>query len=61
MTTAKKKKVISTPHGSHFKVTDTDRETITSLSAKLRAANMEIKTLKSALTDLEQRVSYLEP
>jgi len=61
MTTTKKKRVISIPHGSHFKVTDTDRETVASLTPKMRAANAEIEKLKTALAALEQRVSDLEP
>jgi len=60
MTTAKKKRVISTPYDSPFKVTDTDRETTATLSTKLRAAIADIEKIKSDLADLEQRVSYLE-
>jgi len=40
MTTAKKKRVISIPHGSPFKVTDTDRDTMGSTSAQLTPYNL---------------------
>jgi len=54
------KKRFTLPISKPFKVTNTDRETVASLGAKLRTAISEIDKLKERLDSLEGRVEELE-
>jgi hypothetical protein len=48
------------PVSKPFKVTNTDRETVASLGAKLRTALADIQDLKERVRDLEVTVEQLD-
>ena len=60
MTTAKEQKGYPLTVGRKMNIVDLDRETVSSLSAKLREALKDIDSLKTELGNLKGRVEELE-
>jgi predicted transcriptional regulator len=56
-----KKRGFQVPISKPFKVTNMDRETVSSLGSKLREAISEIQDLKERVRELEEKVQELEP